>query len=260
VIDYDAVADLYDSYVQVDFDLPFFREESKDAGEVLELMAGTGRVSAALLDVVPRLTCVDSSREMLARLTRKLSAAAPTLQIVRADIRRLPFKSRYDLALIPFHAFAEITDAHDRLQALLSIREALRPGGRLVCALHNPAVRRLRVDGEEKLLGSFALPDTGGRLEVWMKESYEDASTVFAVQTYRVYGENDELVEMRRLDLRFALIEEKEFVGHAREAGFETGAVYGDYERSSFDRLSSLFMIFDLRISPEFRGTFEVDQ
>lgn len=42
----DWVADIYDSYVTTTDDIPFFVEESrKAAGPVLELMAGTGRVS-----------------------------------------------------------------------------------------------------------------------------------------------------------------------------------------------------------------------
>ncbi len=42
-IDYETVAQHYDSCVQADFDIPFFVEEAGRAGgPVLELMAGTG--------------------------------------------------------------------------------------------------------------------------------------------------------------------------------------------------------------------------
>jgi len=45
-IDYDRVADLYDDYVRVGFDVPFFLNAARQAaGGVLELMSGTGRVS-----------------------------------------------------------------------------------------------------------------------------------------------------------------------------------------------------------------------
>jgi hypothetical protein len=44
-IKFDKVADIYDFYVNVDFDIPFFLKEAElYKGEILELMCGTGRV------------------------------------------------------------------------------------------------------------------------------------------------------------------------------------------------------------------------
>ena len=49
-IDFDQVADLYDSYVQVDFDVEFWRQEAATTGgKVLELMCGTGRIGLPLI-------------------------------------------------------------------------------------------------------------------------------------------------------------------------------------------------------------------
>ncbi|MEW5757329.1 MAG: hypothetical protein AB1810_13605 [Pseudomonadota bacterium] len=48
-IDYDSVADVYDLYVTADYDIPFFVQKALNAkGPVLELTAGTGRLSIAL--------------------------------------------------------------------------------------------------------------------------------------------------------------------------------------------------------------------
>lgn len=41
---YDVVSDIYEQYVSVDFDTPFWVSEGKKAREVLELTAGTGRI------------------------------------------------------------------------------------------------------------------------------------------------------------------------------------------------------------------------
>ena len=68
-IQWDAVASLYDSYVTATFDVPFFLAEAKAVpGPVLELMAGTGRVSLPLVEAGVPLTCVDASGAMLSRL------------------------------------------------------------------------------------------------------------------------------------------------------------------------------------------------
>ena len=67
------VAGLYDTYVNTTFDVPFFLNEAKGvSGEVLELMAGTGRVSIPLIKAGVRLTCVDRSSAMLTILEEKL--------------------------------------------------------------------------------------------------------------------------------------------------------------------------------------------
>lgn len=42
---YDVVSDIYDQYVDVDFDIPFWVGEARKVGEVLELTAGTGRIT-----------------------------------------------------------------------------------------------------------------------------------------------------------------------------------------------------------------------
>lgn len=48
-IHFSEVSDLYDFYVKVDFDIPFFLNETKlFRNEILELMCGTGRVSIPL--------------------------------------------------------------------------------------------------------------------------------------------------------------------------------------------------------------------
>ena len=65
-IDFGFVADLYDSYVNVSFDIPFYQSLCKGYhGNILELMCGTGRVSLPLIKDGVQLTCVDYSKEML---------------------------------------------------------------------------------------------------------------------------------------------------------------------------------------------------
>lgn len=73
-LDYSGIAHLYDSYVRFKDDIPFFLEECRKVqGPVLELMAGTGRVSLPLAEAGVELTCVDSSGPMLEVLRRRLA-------------------------------------------------------------------------------------------------------------------------------------------------------------------------------------------
>jgi hypothetical protein len=121
-MDYDRVARLYDSYVQTDVDVPFFlREARKAAGAVLELTAGTGRVSIPLLEAGIDLTCADSSSAMLDVFREKLRAKTLTAELVRADMCELSLDRRFALIFVPFHSFAEVTDPARQRQALSRI-------------------------------------------------------------------------------------------------------------------------------------------
>jgi SAM-dependent methyltransferase len=169
-MDYSRFADLYDSFVRFKDDLPFFVAEClASPGSVLELMAGTGRVTAELVKSGLRPTCVDSSREMLARLTSKIGSESAF--VVRADVRDLPFARTFAIAILPFNAFSELVSEGDRRAALSSIREALAPRGRFICTLHNPAVRLRSVSRQPRIVAQF--PDPSGCREVLVRIASE---------------------------------------------------------------------------------------
>src|SRR5512136_1779589 len=99
-IDYDGIAEIYDLYATADYDIPFFVSEVEKArGPVLELMAGTGRVSVPLLEAGAALTCVDGSRGMLEVLSRKLARRNLHAEIHHMDARELDLPSRFALAI-----------------------------------------------------------------------------------------------------------------------------------------------------------------
>ena len=243
--DYNRIAHLYDHYVQVDRDLSFFAEVARDARAVLELMAGTGRVSVPLAKATNDLTCVDSSAGMLRGLARKEMRSRP--KVVCADVRYLPLPRRFDLVVIPFNSLAELVNEDDRRRVIGEVYRVLTPGGRFVCTLHNPTVRAQSLDSETRVLGTFPLPG-GERLRVTATGSV-DITTWIACssQTYVRTGADDRVVEELTQDVRFALIGRKDFETMAVAEGFEIVSMYGDYDRSPFDRDRSPFMVWELR-------------
>jgi SAM-dependent methyltransferase len=246
VNDYSSVADLYDLYVQATFDLAFFEAEVHRAGgPVLELMAGTGRVSRAIAPHAARLTCVDRSVPMLRRLTASLGQQRPSPCVICADVVALPLERVFALAIFPFNSFAELVSPAAQAAALHEVHRVLCDGGRLVVTLHNPLVRRGTLGGERRLLGRFPRP-AGGSLEVWARDTGVDERIVASHQTYRLFGGAGTLEHEQELILRFALIEPLDFVRLAEAAGFRVDARYGDYDRSPFGPAHSPFFICGL--------------
>ncbi len=243
-IDYDRIAEIYDLYAATELDVPFFLDQARRAdGPVLELMAGTGRLSLPLLRAGLALVCVDASPGMLDVLRRKLDAAGLHAEVVCADVRALSLPRRFDLAILPFNAFMELLTPEDQGAALRSIAGCLRPGGRFVCTLHNPAVRARACDGALRLTGRF--PWDGGALLVSAFERREGA-LVRREQLFEFFGADGVLRETRLLEMPFALIERREFEALAAAAGLRVVSLFGDYDLRGFDADTSPYLIWIL--------------
>ena len=244
---YGTVAALYDTYVQANFDVEFFCNRVRCCtGPVVELMAGTGRLSHKLFDYNPRLTCLDLSREMLHVLAGKFAERESTPTLVCADVRSLPLHGGYELAIIPFNSFAELTSAEDQRQSLLELNRVVVAGGQVICTLHNPEVRRRSLDGEERLLGRYPLTQDR-ELELLVTGTVDgDTGLARSLQRVRIWNEEEELVEEHLQELRFALITDEAFADLAAHTGFEVVELLGDYDGAAYARETSPFMIWTI--------------
>ena len=247
--DYSLIADLYDSFCRFEDDLEFFRESLENAGgPVLELMAGTGRVSVPLLEAGVELVCVDASLPMLEVLKGKLRQSGLAAHIVCSEVGRLPFRDCFQAGIWPFHGISELAEEAERHRALAEVREALSEGALLLVTLHNPTSRHQTIDGRWHDHGTYSRIDGHGavalssRLEV----DPEDGSIV-GVQRVEELSESGERVAMREVPLRFALPSRAEMEREFRDLGLDVEELCGDYEGSAFDADSSPHMIWKLR-------------
>lgn len=247
-LDYERIADLYDACLPFTEDLGFWRRTAAGArGPVLELMAGTGRVSLPLVESGVSLVAVDSSLAMLALLRRKLRRQGQRAAIVCADVRTLPLSGGFGLALWPLNGLSELITGADRRRALTEVAKLLAPQGRLICTLHNPPVRLRTVDGSWQSLGTFPRPG-GGEIEFSIRAEVEDEpGLVSGVQRYRERDGAGRPLGTRSLPVRFALPGRADFEASAEAAGLEVEDFFGDFERRPFDEEESPSMIWVLR-------------
>jgi SAM-dependent methyltransferase len=243
-IDYDGIAQLYDAYVTVAFDVPFFTAECRSAtGPVLELMAGTGRLSLPLVEAGADLTCVDRAAGMLAVLAKKLDDRGLRAEIHCCDVCSLRLPPRFGLAILPLNSFTEIVGDGRQRAALSAVFASLLPGGRFICTLHNPAVRRAEVDGTVRVMGRFPFED--GSLVVSASE-HGGQPVVSRLQFFEYFRADGSLAWSRLLPMEFELIERRAFEGMAVGAGFRPAELYGSWERVPFDPVASSQMIWVL--------------
>jgi SAM-dependent methyltransferase len=243
-IDYDSIAEIYDLYVRADYDVPFFVSEiQKVKGPVLELMAGTGRLSIPLIEAGAELACVDGSQGMLDVLSRKLAERRLHAEVYCRDVCRLDLPARFELAVLPFQAFMELVREEDQRAALASVHASLAPGGRFLCTVHNPAIRRTQVDGLLRIVGRFPAGD-----DALVVSGFETGGhpVVNRLQFFELFGPDGNLRWKRLLPMEFAFVERDAFERMAREAGFRVTELYGSYDRAPFDPVRSPVMIWCL--------------
>jgi SAM-dependent methyltransferase len=246
-MDYSKVAELYDVYVQTELDVPFFLQEAQGCHKVLELTSGTGRLSLPLLQAGVPLTCLDNSPDMLAILHQKLQKQGVSAPLYEMDLSNFSIPEKFDLIIIPFNAFAEITQPVLQQKALTTIHSHLTDTGRLICTLHNPTIRLKNVDGQIHGRGIYALPDKAAPLFLSTFENYEPSSQlVKGAQFYELYTPEGVMQSKRFVNLQFFVHTPETFETLACSQSYQVKALYGDYARSEFSSEKSPFMIWVL--------------
>lgn len=238
-LDYSKVAAVYDDFCDLDRDLEFFRSLlARRSGRVLELMAGTGRMSVPLLEADIELTCLDSSIAMLAVLRRKLHDRSRRVGLVCADVRALSFRCRFDTVILPFNGFCELVGEEEQRQAMLAVAGILAGHGHFICTTHNPAIRQRTLDGTWKLVGELPRR-SGGLVTVSLKGRLDPATGIVeGQQRIEVIDERGRASQIL-VPLRFSLVSTSELLALAEAAGLRLVSLAGDYDGSGYDKARS---------------------
>ena len=246
-IKFDKVADIYDFYVNVDFDIPFFVKETDGyKGEILELMCGTGRVSIPLLELERRMVCVDYSKGMLDSFERKIRNKNYPVSLVQMDVTNLNLDKKFGLIILPFHSITEIISTDLQIQALQSISEHLDKDGIFILTLQNPKTRLRLADGITRILGKFPIDGNRQLIISYMNQYNETDKIVTGFQFYEIYDSMNILLEKRFLEINFKPITDSELRSMIKTTGFEIVEMYGDYSYGTFDEETSNFLIYKL--------------
>lgn len=246
--DYTSVADLYDSYVTDTRDHAFWaRRAARSTGPILELTAGTGRATVALLRATSQpVVALDLAPAMLRRLVDRFRDAPQPAWAVCGDVVRLPFSSAlFGLVVFPFNSLGELIERAERVAALRELRRVLAPDARAVVTLHDPVYRRQTLDGAVRRFGPW--PSGGCRLELLVRGRLIASDLAESEQIYRLLGADDTVIEQRHLTLRFVLPDASDLVGMAADAGLAAETLYGDYDESPYTAGSSPFILAVLR-------------
>ena len=142
---------------------------------LLDAGCGTGRLTAELLEALPRgrVVGIDQSQNMIAEARAHLAPFADRVQLVACDFLHMPFARAFD-GIVSTAAFHWVLD-HDRL--FQNLRHALVPGGWLEAQCGGGSnVAHLRSRANELSATAPYAKFFAGFREPWLFQNAEDAA------------------------------------------------------------------------------------
>ena len=97
--------------------------------EVLDLCCGHGRHAIRLAQAGMKVTGLDLSEQYLAEARDAADKQGVSLELVRGDMRHIPYVLRFDAVINMFSAFGYLESESDDQLVLHAIHNALKPGG-----------------------------------------------------------------------------------------------------------------------------------
>ena len=236
---YGEYSEFYDVYVG-DFldDLPFYMEfASSVRTPVLEIGAGSGRLTLPMARSGVRVVAVDISPSMLSLLNARLKDEPPEVRdrvsVVEADACELDLGEEFDLVIVPYYTFNYFLTELDQRRALERIRTHMSDSA---CALLDVFIPwgRLEYCPPEPILRNDAVdPRNGNRIRSWNsfildKEKQQDYQKKrFKITAPSGSVTNKEFTIQRHYTLPDQL--ERLFADN----GFAIEGVYGGYRREA---------------------------
>lgn len=126
-------------------DIDWYRRQARESGgPVLELGAGTGRITLPIAQDGVTIHALDAHRGMLDALQQKIAALPEAVQariiVAHGDMRAFQANVKFALIIIPFRAFLHNLTPEDQLACLRCAHEHLRAGGRLAFNVFHPSL------------------------------------------------------------------------------------------------------------------------
>ena len=231
-------------------DVPFWRRLAAPVGgPILELGSGTGRITVPLARDGAHMVGIDRSAPMLARAAarKRRSRRNIDLQLVRGDIRHLPFHDRsFPLVIAPYGILQSLLRERDLAATLAAVARVLKAGGMLGLELvadlpsweeysKRVSLRGKRAGGAHVSLIESVRQDRAKRLTIFEQEFVESRRGRAGARTPKA--------TTRRFTLAFRTVSVAQMVRRLEKAGFTVSSLLGDYQGGPWDPRADVWII-----------------
>jgi SAM-dependent methyltransferase len=197
--------------------------ELAGGGRALEFAVGTGRIALPLAERGVRVTGIDNSEPMLARLREK--PGAERVEALAGDMAATRVDGEFTLVYLVFNTIFNLTTQDGQAACFENAAAHLGGGGRFVIEARVPELQRLP-------LGQTVLP--------WRADPGGMSYYVYDVVTQRLSGQHyyieDERIRASPIEMRYAWPSELDLM--ARLAGLRLEHRWGGWSGEPFTALS----------------------
>jgi SAM-dependent methyltransferase len=249
--EFDAMAKWYDFDYdrRVRKDIPFYLDCAREGGNpVLELGAGTGRVTRHLVRAGFAVTGLEVSRRMLERARVRLSRlreARGSWTLLEGDMAKTAIRKRFATVLVPFRAFHHLYTVDRQLAALRLIRTHLRPDGLAVIDLFHPDIPEFeRLNGRLVVAYDRKGPEPGTRVVQRFRMTCDFPRQMGAIDYYWDVYQGRRRLSRDHAPMRWRWFHRYEFEHLLARAGLRTARVVGDFDGRPYDSDSEEMVFF----------------
>ena len=236
---YGEYSEVYDVYVG-DFldDLPFYMEfASSVKTRVLEIGAGSGRLTLPMARSGARVVAVDISPSMLSLLRARLKNEPPEardrVSVVQADACELELGEVFELVIIPYYTFNYFLTELDQKRALESIRAHMSDSAFVLLDVYTPWKRLEFCSPEPIFRNEVVDPRTGNRIRSWNIFSLnKDIQADYQGKQFEITAPDGSVTKKEfTIQRRYTLPDQFEKL--FTDAGFVIEGFYGGYRRDA---------------------------
>jgi ubiquinone/menaquinone biosynthesis C-methylase UbiE len=218
-------------------------EAQRSGGPVLELGAGTGRVTLAVASAGIAIHALDSDAGMLARLRSKLALTPSDVQgrttVVSGDMRSFDLAERFALVICPFRAFLHNVTEADRVACLARVRHHLKPNGSFAFNVFHPSLTYMAqhagaLAGVWRWTATAAVPQGGWVVQSEANRYDTVAQVVHSLHRYDVFDTSGSLERTTMLRLRLAYLYPANIRRLLEASGFADVTICGGFDGAPF--------------------------
>jgi SAM-dependent methyltransferase len=228
------LASLYDQqYLYYRDDLNFYIDIANNYGSpILELGAGTARVSLALAKAGHRVTGIEFSQDMLTVGQERIAREnlGDMIVLKQGDMRRLKLAQTFPVIIAPFNTLMHAYTLSDQDATLASVKGHLAPGGVFAFDLYNPNFKHLntlRREGEWEHVGD-------NTSELFLFQSLDEDTQILESRYYLDSTNADGVLTWQTAVLKQRYYTRFELERMLRHAGFETIQFYGGFDKRRY--------------------------
>jgi SAM-dependent methyltransferase len=218
-------------------DIPFYMSQIARFGDpVLELAAGTGRISIPLADYGVRITALDISESMLAHGRKKADEKGVNIEWIKADCRKFNLDRKFNFIFLPFNSIAHLHDLESLEGCFGCVGKHLTEKGRFVIDIFNPRLDILIRDRSRRYpVAQYPDPDGGSTVVITENNIYDAAFQINKIKWYySIGGEEDKFAH----DVNMRIFYPQELDALLHYNGFVIESKFGDYDESPFESSS----------------------